>query len=130
MSMLQRSFAARLACALALVAAAALLRYALEPWLGGNAAFLLFAPAILARLIEHYVNRPAVTGRRLDKLTERETEVLALVARGMSNTEIANALTISVKTVKTHIGSLLAKLHARDRAQLVRYAYRRGLARP
>ena len=68
MSMLQRSFAARLACALALVAAAALLRYALEPWLGGNAAFLLFAPAILARLIEHYVNRPAVTGQRLDRL--------------------------------------------------------------
>uniref|UniRef100_UPI002C7D9EB5 response regulator transcription factor n=1 Tax=Propioniciclava sp. TaxID=2038686 RepID=UPI002C7D9EB5 len=45
----------------------------------------LFAPAILARLIEHYVNRPAVTGQRLDRLTERETEVLALVARGMSN---------------------------------------------
>ena len=51
MSMLQRSFAARLACALALVAAAALLRYALEPWLGGNAAFLLFAPAILAAAV-------------------------------------------------------------------------------
>ncbi|HRL48227.1 MAG TPA: response regulator transcription factor [Propioniciclava sp.] len=90
----------------------------------------LFAPAILARLIEHYVNRPAVTGRRLDKLTERETEVLALVARGMSNTEIANALTISVKTVKTHIGSLLAKLHARDRSHLVITAYETGLVAP
>ena len=88
----------------------------------------LFAPAILARLIEHYVNRPAVTGQRLDRLTERETEVLALVARGMSNTEIATALSISVKTVKTHIGSLLAKLHARDRAQLVIAAYEAGLS--
>jgi len=90
----------------------------------------LFAPAILARLIEHYVNRPAVTGQRLDRLTERETEVLALVARGMSNTEIANALTISVKTVKTHIGSLLAKLHARDRSHLVITAYETGLVAP
>ena len=90
----------------------------------------LFAPAILARLIEHYVNRPAVTGQRLDRLTERETEVLALVARGMSNTEIATALTISVKTVKTHIGSLLAKLHARDRSHLVITAYETGLVAP
>lgn len=90
----------------------------------------LFAPAILARLIEHYVNRPAVTGQRLDRLTERETEVLALVARGMSNTEIATALSISVKTVKTHIGSLLAKLHARDRSHLVITAYGTGLVAP
>lgn len=90
----------------------------------------LFAPAILARLIEHYVNRPAVTGQRLDRLTERETEVLALVARGMSNTEIATALTISIKTVKTHIGSLLAKLHARDRSHLVITAYETGLVAP
>ena len=90
----------------------------------------LFAPAILARLIEHYVNRPAVTGQRLDRLTERETEVLALVARGMSNTEIATALSISVKTVKTHIGSLLAKLHARDRSHLVITAYETGLVAP
>ena len=90
----------------------------------------LFAPAILARLIEHYVNRPAVTGQRLDRLTERVTEVLALVARGMSNTEIATALTISIKTVKTHIGSLLAKLHARDRSHLVITAYETGLVAP
>lgn len=88
----------------------------------------LFAPAILTRLVEHYVNRPAVTTpRHLDLLTEREVEVLTLVGRGLSNDEIAAALTISVKTVKTHIGNLLAKLHARDRVQLVITAYENGL---
>lgn len=88
----------------------------------------LFAPTILARLVEHYVSRPAaVSPRRLDALTERETEVLAVVARGLSNDDIAAALDISIKTVKTHIGSLLAKLHARDRAQLVIAAYEHGL---
>ena len=63
-------------------------------------------------------------------LTSRGTEVLALVARGLFNDELAAALTISVKTVKTHIGSLLAKLHARDRAQLVIAAYESGLVDP
>ncbi|PZF80709.1 response regulator [Jiangella anatolica] len=88
----------------------------------------LFAPAILTRLVEHYLDRPAA-GRaaRLDGLTERETEVLALVAAGLSNDEIAAALAISIKTVKTHIGHLLAKLAARDRAQLVIAAYENGL---
>ncbi|WP_449281954.1 response regulator [Leucobacter sp.] len=86
-----------------------------------------FAPAILTRLIEHYTTRPAAPVRRLDRLTERETEVLALVARGLSNSEIATDLTISIKTVKTHIGSLLAKLHARDRTHLVITAYESGL---
>ncbi|WP_433532837.1 response regulator [Micromonospora sp. CA-263727] len=90
----------------------------------------LFAPAILNRLIEHYTSRPATPPRRLDGLTERETEVLALVARGLSNDEIAATLTISIKTVKTHIGNLLAKLHARDRAQLVITAYENGLITP
>ena len=91
----------------------------------------LFAPAILTRLIEHYVRRPAMaTTPRLDGLTDRETDVLIVVARGLSNDEIAGALTISVKTVKTHIGSLLAKLHARDRAQLVIAAYEAGLVAP
>lgn len=91
----------------------------------------LFAPTILTRLIEHYVNRPAVapTGGP-EVLTERETEVLTLVGRGLSNDEIATVLTISVKTVKTHIGNLLAKLHARDRAQLVIAAYENGLVVP
>lgn len=88
----------------------------------------LFAPAILIRLVECYVNRPAASpAKRLDVLTERETEVLTLVGRGLSNDEIATALTISIKTVKTHIGNLLAKLHARDRAQLVIAAYESGL---
>ncbi|HLS64303.1 MAG TPA: response regulator transcription factor [Ruania sp.] len=88
----------------------------------------LFAPSILTRLVEHYVRRPAVPpARRPDVLTERETEVLTLVGRGLSNTEIASALIISVKTVKTHIGNLLAKLHARDRAHLVIAAYEAGL---
>lgn len=91
----------------------------------------LFAPAILTRLVEHYLRRPASTpARLLDMLTERETEVLALVARGLSNDEIAAALTISIKTVKTHIGNLLAKLHARDRTQLVITAYDTGLTAP
>lgn len=90
----------------------------------------LFAPAILTRLIEHYTTRPDTPVRRLDRLTERETEVLTLVARGLSNTEIAAELTISIKTVKTHIGNLLAKLPARDRTHLVITAYESGLITP
>lgn len=87
-----------------------------------------FAPAILTRLVEHYVTRPAVAAAgRVGSLTDREGEVLLLVARGLSNDDIARALTISIKTVKTHIGSLLAKLHARDRAQLVIAAYEHGV---
>ncbi len=91
----------------------------------------LFAPQVLTRLVEHYVAHPAaVRPRGLDALTGRETEVLGLVARGLSNDEIAAHLVISVKTVKTHVGSLLAKLHARDRAQLVIAAYDAGLVAP
>jgi DNA-binding NarL/FixJ family response regulator len=88
----------------------------------------LFAPSILARLVEHYLQRPGgVRTRSLDPLTQRELEILVLVARGLSNAEIAAALTISIKTVKTHIGNLLAKLAARDRAQLVIAAYEGGV---
>ncbi len=90
----------------------------------------LFAPAILTRLIDHYTSRAPSPERRLDRLTDRETEVLLLVARGLSNDEIASTLTISVKTVKTHIGNLLAKLHARDRTHLVITAYETGLIAP
>lgn len=90
----------------------------------------LFAPAILGRLVEHYVGRPAASlSGNLDVLTAREGEVLLLVARGLSNDDIAAALVISIKTVKTHIGNLLAKLNARDRAQLVIAAYENGAIR-
>lgn len=88
----------------------------------------IFAPMILTKLVEHYVTRPAmrqVDG--LDMLTQREKQVLTLVARGLSNDDIADALIISIKTVKTHIGNLLAKIGARDRAQLVITAYEHGL---
>ncbi len=90
----------------------------------------LFAPAILTTLIDHFMSRPPAPRRRLDGLTEREPEVLSLVARGLSNDEIATSLTISIKTVKTHIGNLLAKLHARDRTRLVITAYETGLVAP
>ncbi|XVV17699.1 response regulator [Actinoplanes sp. CA-131856] len=91
----------------------------------------LFAPAILTRLIAHYLEapRPERDGR-LRGLTTRETDVLALIGGGLSNDEIAAALVISVKTVKTHITHLLSKLTARDRAQLVIAAYDAGLVRP
>lgn len=92
----------------------------------------LFAPSILTRLVQHYVDHPAASAEesRLDALTPREVEVLRLVATGLSNDEIAAALVISIKTVKTHIGSLLAKLAARDRAQLVITAYDHRLVSP
>jgi DNA-binding NarL/FixJ family response regulator len=87
----------------------------------------LLAPSITKRLIDDFTSRrsPApVTG--LDGVTAREREVLVLVARGLSNAEIAEDLHVSGATVKSHIGHLLAKLHARDRAQLVIVAYETG----
>ncbi|MEV6634725.1 response regulator transcription factor [Actinoplanes sp. NPDC051470] len=92
----------------------------------------LFAPAILTRLVETYVAAPR-PGRRpaaLKSLTKREVEVLTLIGGGLSNDEAAEGLGVSVKTVKTHITHLLAKLSARDRAQLVIAAYDAGLVRP
>lgn len=96
----------------------------------------LFAPSILARLIEHFVTRRhtvavgSVARSRLDRLTAREVEVLTLIGQGLSNDEIAKHLTISVKTVKSHVSHLLSKLAARDRAQLVIAAYDTGLVSP
>ncbi|MGV9526325.1 response regulator [Streptomyces cellulosae] len=92
----------------------------------------LLAPAVTRRLIDRYVSQPspALTGGRLDELTERERETVALAAHGLSNDEIARRLVISPATAKTHINRAMAKLHARDRAQLVVFAYESGLVTP
>ena len=91
----------------------------------------LLAPRITRRLIEEFT-RAGRQGRPpgYDQLTERETEVLGLVARGRSNAEIAAELYVSVQTVKTHVARLLAKLGLRDRVQVVVLAYEHGLVRP
>ncbi|WP_376770065.1 response regulator [Actinomadura luteofluorescens] len=91
----------------------------------------LLAPTVTRRLIAEFTRRPRTASplpRALDGVTERERQVLALVARGLSNTEIADHLHLSLATVKTYIGRLLTKLRARDRAQLVIIAYESGLA--
>ncbi|WHT16559.1 response regulator transcription factor [Crossiella sp. CA-258035] len=93
----------------------------------------LLSPSVTRRLIAEFARRPEPAqspARELDGLTEREREVLVLVARGLSNVELSQSLRLSVATVKTHIGRLLSKLHARDRAQLVIVAYETGLVSP
>jgi DNA-binding NarL/FixJ family response regulator len=93
----------------------------------------LLSPSVTRRLVEEFVRRPAATApppAGLDTLTPRETEVLAAVARGLSNAEVAAVLFISPATAKTHVSRLLAKLHARDRAQLVVLAYEAGVVAP
>ncbi|WP_210634988.1 response regulator [Streptomyces sp. GESEQ-13] len=92
----------------------------------------LLVPAVTRRLIDRYVSQPspALTGGRLDELTDRERETVALAAHGLSNDEIARRLVISPATAKTHINRAMAKLHARDRAQLVVFAYESGLVTP
>ncbi|GLW12747.1 DNA-binding response regulator [Microtetraspora sp. NBRC 13810] len=88
----------------------------------------LLAPTVTRRLIEEFARIPAQpVARGLAGVTEREREVLTLIARGLSNTELATHLHLSLATVKTHIGRLLTKLDARDRAQLVIAAYESGL---
>jgi DNA-binding NarL/FixJ family response regulator len=88
----------------------------------------LLAPSITRRLVERFAPRPAGPGDAgLSALTPRELEVLGLVARGLSNAELAAALTLSEATVKTHVARILAKLQLRDRVQAVVLAYETGL---
>ncbi|MEV8532571.1 response regulator transcription factor [Streptomyces sp. NPDC051211] len=92
----------------------------------------VLAPTVTRRVIAGF-SRPTDPPRpasRLVGLTKREQEVLVLIANGLSNAEISDHLVISLPTVKTHVSSLLSKLHARDRAQLVIIAYETGLAEP
>jgi DNA-binding NarL/FixJ family response regulator len=93
----------------------------------------LLAPRVTRRLITDLATRPELPKadpRVLDSLTEREREVLRLVAAGLSNDEIAARLVVSPLTAKTHVSRILAKLNARDRAQLVVLAYESGLVTP
>ncbi|GAA4710562.1 response regulator [Phytohabitans rumicis] len=92
------------------------------------------APRILKRLLDRFAESlpdPSATPpKALDSLTEREREVLIQVARGLSNAEIAGALSVSETTIKTHVGHVLTKLGLRDRVQAVVLAYETGLVRP
>ncbi len=92
----------------------------------------LLAPGVTRRLIAEFSRRPEPAARPLGPagITDREREVLLLIARGLSNAEIAAHLHLGLATVKTHIGRLLSKLRARDRAQLVIAAYESGLVTP
>ena len=94
---------------------------------------MLLAPALTGRLVAEFVRQPSAdrgVPSDLAELTEREREVLTLVGHGLSNTEIGAELFISPATVKTHVGRVLQKLAARDRAQLVVIAYESGLVTP
>ena len=90
----------------------------------------LLAPSVTRRLIAHFAKQSAPSSTKrgdLDRLTERENEVLLLVARGLSNAEIADELHMGLRTAKTHVSSVLMKVGARDRTQLVILAYESGL---
>jgi DNA-binding NarL/FixJ family response regulator len=93
----------------------------------------LLAPSITRRLIEEFArNQPIerTPPKEIDELTTREMEVFKLLARGMSNAEVAAELVVSETTVKTHVARILMKLHLRDRVQAVVYAYESGLIQP
>jgi DNA-binding NarL/FixJ family response regulator len=89
----------------------------------------LLAPASTRRLIEQFA-RPAAGSPRLDELTSRERDVLLLLARGLTNAEIAQQLVVEPSTVKSHVASILRKLRLSDRIQAVVFAYESGLIRP
>jgi DNA-binding NarL/FixJ family response regulator len=92
----------------------------------------LLAPSITRRLIAEFAQRPAPSARpaAMEELTERELEVLQLIARGLSNAEIAKQLFVGDATVKTHVARILMKLELRDRVQAVVAAYESGLIQP
>jgi DNA-binding NarL/FixJ family response regulator len=92
----------------------------------------LLSPGVTRRLISEFARRarPGRSSRELDRLTSREREIVALVAEGLSNDEIAARLVVSPATAKTHVSRAMIKLGARDRAQLVVLAYETGLVRP
>lgn len=93
----------------------------------------LLAPSVTRRLIAGFVNRTpstSATPRNISALTEREREVLTMIARGLSNREIATHLVVAETTVKTHVGRIFTKLGARDRVQAVIAAYNSGLTKP
>ena len=93
----------------------------------------MLAPTVTRRMLTEFVRlgaRPAPTPEALDELTTREVDVLRLIAHGMSNAEVAEGLTISEQTVKTHVGRILEKLNLRDRTQAAILAYETGLVRP
>jgi DNA-binding NarL/FixJ family response regulator len=89
----------------------------------------LLAPSVTRRLVEEFARRPGatVTSEAADRLTEREREVLVLLARGMTNAEIAEELFVGEATVKTHVSNVLTKLGLRDRVQAVVFAYENGV---
>jgi DNA-binding NarL/FixJ family response regulator len=93
----------------------------------------LLAPSITRKLVAQFASQPEpepVVTLDLEQLTDREREVLVLMARGLSNGEIAGELVLGETTVKTHVGRILMKLHLRDRVQAVVLAYESGLVRP
>lgn len=93
----------------------------------------LLAPTVTRRLIEEFAARPVAAVRPsplLETLTPREREVLELVARGLSNTEVADEMVVTEATAKSHLGRVLTKLQVRDRVQLVVFAYANGVVTP
>jgi DNA-binding NarL/FixJ family response regulator len=93
----------------------------------------LLSPSVTRRLIAEFTarpERPDLTPASMTVLTDREREIVGLVAQGLTNDEIAAELTLSPATARTHVSRAMVKLHARDRAQLVVFAYQSGLVRP